>query len=99
MGVTVELAGGTPLRSRYLISCDGGRRTVRRLLGSASPASPGVEWLRADVEVAVPPETLTPWRPKSPRRNCFGPAPHENRGVRLHGSHRCGGRGPHRDDR
>ena len=39
-GVTVELADGERLRSRYLVGCDGGRSTVRILLASASPASP-----------------------------------------------------------
>src|SRR3984957_17255011 len=32
-GVTAELADGTRLRSRYLVGCDGGRSTVRKLLG------------------------------------------------------------------
>src|SRR5439155_10830072 len=32
-GVTAELAGGTQLRSRYLVGCDGGRSPVRKLLG------------------------------------------------------------------
>src|ERR1035437_1140651 len=32
-GVTAELADGTRLRSRSLVGCDGGRSTVRRLLG------------------------------------------------------------------
>src|SRR4051795_10915923 len=36
-GVTAELAGGTRLRSRYLIGCDGGRRTLRKLPGPRLP--------------------------------------------------------------
>src|SRR3954447_25038768 len=32
-GVTVELADGERLRSRYLVGCDGGRSTVRKALG------------------------------------------------------------------
>ena len=40
-GVTVELADGTQLRSRYLVGCDGGRSTVRRLLGVDFPGEPG----------------------------------------------------------
>src|SRR6476620_4985201 len=39
-GVTVELADGTQLRSRYLVGCDGGRSTVRKLLGVAFPGEP-----------------------------------------------------------
>jgi 2-polyprenyl-6-methoxyphenol hydroxylase-like FAD-dependent oxidoreductase len=37
-GVTAELADGTQLRSRYLAGCDGGRSTVRTLLGLVAPA-------------------------------------------------------------
>jgi len=58
-GVTVELADGTQLRSRYLVGCDGGRSTVRKLLGVGFPGEPSrVEWLLGEVEVAVPPEEL-----------------------------------------
>jgi rifampicin monooxygenase len=58
-GVSAELADGTRLRSRYLVGCDGGRSTVRRLLGVGFPGEPaGVEWLMGELEVAVPPETL-----------------------------------------
>ncbi|MFI9272037.1 rifampin monooxygenase [Kitasatospora sp. NPDC052896] len=58
-GVTAELADGTRLRSRYLVGCDGGRSTVRRLLGVGFPGEPaGAETLLGEVEVAVPPETL-----------------------------------------
>jgi rifampicin monooxygenase len=58
-GVTVELADGTQLRSRYLVGCDGGRSTVRKLLGVGFPGEPArVEWLLGEVEVAVPPEEL-----------------------------------------
>ena len=39
-GVTVELADGTRLRSRYLVGCDGGRSPVRKLLGVGSRANP-----------------------------------------------------------
>ena len=42
-GVTTELADGRQLRSRYLVGCDGGRSTVRRLAGVDFPggAEPG----------------------------------------------------------
>ena len=57
--VTVELADGTRLRSRYLVGCDGGRSTVRRLLGIGFPGDPTRhEWLLGEVEVTTPPETL-----------------------------------------
>lgn len=58
-GVTVELADGTRLRSRYLAGCDGGRSTVRKLLGVGFPGEPAKnEWLLGEMEVAVPQETL-----------------------------------------
>ncbi|WP_433528880.1 rifampin monooxygenase [Micromonospora sp. CA-263727] len=58
-GVTAELADGTRLRSRYLVGCDGGRSTVRKLLGIGFPGEPSrVETLLGEMELAVPPETL-----------------------------------------
>jgi rifampicin monooxygenase len=58
-GVTVELADGTRLRSRYLVGGDGGRSTVRKLLGVGFPGEPAkVEWLRGEMEVTTPPEEL-----------------------------------------
>lgn len=58
-GVTAELADGTQLRSRYLVGCDGGRSTVRKLLGVGFPGEPSrVETLLGEMELAVPPETL-----------------------------------------
>ncbi|MFD0772425.1 rifampin monooxygenase [Streptomonospora algeriensis] len=58
-GVTAELADGTRLRSRYLVGCDGGRSTVRKLLGVGFPGEPSrVETLLGEMEVAVPPETV-----------------------------------------
>ena len=53
-GVTVELAGGTRLRSRYLVGCDGGRSTVRRLLGVAFPGEPAtVETLLGEMQATA----------------------------------------------
>jgi rifampicin monooxygenase len=58
-GVTVELADGTQLRSRYLVGCDGGRSTVRKLLGVGFPGEPARrEWLSGEVELTAPPEEL-----------------------------------------
>ncbi|WP_405148796.1 rifampin monooxygenase [Sphaerisporangium sp. NBC_01403] len=51
-GVTAELADGTQLRSRYLVGCDGGRSTVRKLLGVGFPGEPAsAEWLLGEMEV------------------------------------------------
>lgn len=58
-GVTVELAGGEQLRSRYLVGCDGARSTVRRLLGVAFPGEPArTETLMGEMEVGVPKEEI-----------------------------------------
>lgn len=58
-GVTVELNDGTQLRSRYLVGCDGGRSTVRKLLGIGFPGEPTrVETLLGEMEVGVSPETV-----------------------------------------
>ncbi|GAA2949983.1 rifampin monooxygenase [Streptomyces violaceus] len=58
-GVTAELADGTLLRSRYLVGCDGGRSTVRRLLGVGFPGERARhETLLGEMEVAMPPEEL-----------------------------------------
>lgn len=57
--VTVELADGTRLRSRWLVGCDGGRSLVRRLLGVAFPGEPArTEWLLGEVEVTTPAEEV-----------------------------------------
>ncbi|MEU9169849.1 rifampin monooxygenase [Streptomyces sp. NPDC048420] len=59
-GVTVELADGTRLRSRCLVGCDGGRSTVRKLLGVGFPGEPTQhETLLGAMEVGVPAETVT----------------------------------------
>jgi 2-polyprenyl-6-methoxyphenol hydroxylase-like FAD-dependent oxidoreductase len=59
-GVSAELADGTRLRSRYLVGCDGGRSTVRKLVGIDFPGEPSrVETLLGEMEVGVPVETVT----------------------------------------
>lgn len=77
--VTAELADGTELRSRYLVGCDGGRSTVRKLLGIAFPGEPArTEWLRGDMEVAASPEALAAVEANVRAADLrFGPAPHE----------------------
>jgi 2-polyprenyl-6-methoxyphenol hydroxylase-like FAD-dependent oxidoreductase len=58
-GVTVELADGEHLRSRYLVGCDGGRSTVRKLLGVGFPGEPPrTETLMGEMEVGVPREEI-----------------------------------------
>ncbi|MFE9809929.1 rifampin monooxygenase [Streptomyces sp. NPDC005548] len=57
--VTVVLADGTRLRSRYLVGCDGGRSVVRKLVGVGFPGEPAtVETLLGDMEMAEDPTTV-----------------------------------------
>ncbi|MGW2310105.1 rifampin monooxygenase [Actinomadura luteofluorescens] len=57
--VTAELADGTRLRSRYLVGCDGGRSTVRKLLGVGFPGEPTrVETLLGEMRATAPPEEM-----------------------------------------
>ncbi|MET9961714.1 rifampin monooxygenase [Streptomyces sp. NPDC006326] len=59
-GVTVGLADGTQLRSRYLVGCDGGRSTVRKLLGVGFPGEPAtIETLLGDMELTEDPATVS----------------------------------------
>ncbi len=49
-GVTVSLQDADPLRARYLVGCDGGRSTVRRIAGFDFPGTDATtELLLADV--------------------------------------------------
>ncbi|MET9804711.1 rifampin monooxygenase [Streptomyces sp. NPDC006368] len=58
-GVTVELADGTHLRSRYLAGCDGGRSTVRKLIGIGFPGEPArVETLLGEMALTEDPATV-----------------------------------------
>lgn len=58
-GVTVGLADGTRLRSRYLVGCDGGRSAVRKLAGIGFPGEAAtVETLLGEMEVTEDPEKI-----------------------------------------
>jgi rifampicin monooxygenase len=58
-GVTVVSAGGERLRCRQLVGCDGGRSTVRKLLGVGFPGEPArTETLMGEVELGVPQEEV-----------------------------------------
>ncbi|MFI2711282.1 rifampin monooxygenase [Micromonospora sp. NPDC018662] len=61
-GVTVGLDGATatPLRARFVVGCDGGRSTVRKLLGVGFPGEPStVDTLLGEMEVTASPEHIT----------------------------------------
>jgi 2-polyprenyl-6-methoxyphenol hydroxylase-like FAD-dependent oxidoreductase len=58
-GVTAELADGSRLNSCYLVGCDGGRSTVRKLLGVDFPGEPSrVDTLVGEMEVTEAPEKI-----------------------------------------
>ncbi|WP_460720150.1 rifampin monooxygenase [Nocardia heshunensis] len=58
-GVTVELADGSTLRTRYLVGCDGGRSTVRKAVGIDFPGEPSrIETLLGEVELTAPREEV-----------------------------------------
>lgn len=58
-GVTVQLADGERLRSRYLVGSDGSRSTVRKVLGVGFPGEPSRnETLMGELELDVTREEL-----------------------------------------
>jgi 2-polyprenyl-6-methoxyphenol hydroxylase-like FAD-dependent oxidoreductase len=58
-GVTVAVADGSEVRARYLVGCDGGRSTVRKLLGIGFPGEAAqTEWLLGEMEAAEAPEKI-----------------------------------------
>ncbi len=58
-GDTAPGGDGATLRARYVVGCDGGRSTVRKLLGVDFPGEPArTETLLGEVRVAVAPEEL-----------------------------------------
>jgi rifampicin monooxygenase len=58
-GVTAALADGTEVRARYLVGCDGGRSTVRKLLGIGFPGEAAqTEWLLGEMEATEAPEKI-----------------------------------------
>ncbi|WP_308012244.1 rifampin monooxygenase [Actinacidiphila acidipaludis] len=58
-GVTVTLADGSLLRARYAVGCDGGRSTVRTLLGVGFPGEPSrADTLLGEVRLTAPPEEV-----------------------------------------
>lgn len=58
-GVSVELADGSRLRARYLVGCDGGRSTVRKLLGVGFPGEPSrTDTLVGEMDLAASAEEI-----------------------------------------
>jgi 2-polyprenyl-6-methoxyphenol hydroxylase-like FAD-dependent oxidoreductase len=77
-GVTVELADGERLRSRYLVGCDGARSTVRKRLGVGFPGEPSrTATLMGEMGAGAPPEEIAAKVAEvhgTDKRFIFGPA-------------------------
>jgi 2-polyprenyl-6-methoxyphenol hydroxylase-like FAD-dependent oxidoreductase len=57
--VTVALDDGTEVRAGYLVGCDGGRSTVRKLLGIGFPGEAAqTEWLLGEMDATEAPEQI-----------------------------------------
>jgi rifampicin monooxygenase len=84
-GVSAELADGTRLRSRYLVGCDGGRSTVRKLLGVGFPGEPTrVDTLLGEMEVTADAATINAVMEEVRKTHLrFGAMPLEGGGYRI----------------
>ncbi|WP_215541976.1 rifampin monooxygenase [Amycolatopsis sp. CA-230715] len=84
-GVTVELADGDRLRARYVVGCDGGRSTVRKLLGVGFPGvAARNQWLLGEMQVTAPVEEVTALVTEIRKTNLwFGVGPSGNGAFRV----------------
>jgi rifampicin monooxygenase len=58
-GAQVELADGSRMGARFVVGCDGGRSTVRKLLGVDFPGEPArSEWLLGVMDITASAEEL-----------------------------------------
>jgi 2-polyprenyl-6-methoxyphenol hydroxylase-like FAD-dependent oxidoreductase len=74
-GVTVH-TGGTAVRSAWLVGCDGGRSTVRKLAGFEFPGTdPEVSGYSAMVEIADPQKLSHGWNRTAQGTYVNGPMP------------------------
>lgn len=83
-GVTVETSAG-PLRARYLVGCDGGRSTIRRLLDVRFPGiAARHQWLLGEIELTSPAAEVTARVAEIRRTNLwFGVGPAGNGRFRV----------------
>jgi 2-polyprenyl-6-methoxyphenol hydroxylase-like FAD-dependent oxidoreductase len=83
-GVSVETTGG-PERASYLVGCDGGRSTIRKLLGVGFPGIPARnQWLLAELELTAPLAEVTERVAEIRRTNLwFGVGPAGNGRFRV----------------
>ncbi len=83
--VTVRLGdeAASPLRARFVVGCDGGRSTVRKLLGVGFPGVPStVDTLLGEMEVTASPDDITEVMTEVRRtEKRFGIGPSDKPGV------------------
>jgi 2-polyprenyl-6-methoxyphenol hydroxylase-like FAD-dependent oxidoreductase len=73
--VTVH-AGGMVVRSSWLVGCDGGRSTVRKIAGFGFPGTdPGISGYSAAVEIADPEKLSLGWKRTAKGAYVNGPMP------------------------
>ena len=74
-GVTVQ-AGGTTIRAGWLVGCDGGRSTVRKLAGFEFPGTdPQISGYSAMVDIADPQKLSLGWKRTTQGTYVNGPMP------------------------
>lgn len=83
--ITIELADGERVRGRFLVGCDGGRSTIRKLLGIDFPGEPATtQWLLGELELAVTPEEVQEVTARVlPSDLRIGPSPHQEGTYRV----------------
>ncbi len=75
-GVTVSVAGGGTIRGRWLVGCDGGRSTVRKLAGFEFPGTdPEITAYQAMAELADTEGLRMSWNTTPRGIYAFGPLP------------------------
>ncbi len=83
--VAVELADGTSLSARYLVGCDGGRSTVRKLLGVNFPGEPPrTQTLLGEMQATAPLEEIAAVVTEIRKTELFfgvGPSPSGEAGI------------------
>jgi 2-polyprenyl-6-methoxyphenol hydroxylase-like FAD-dependent oxidoreductase len=84
-GVTVHCEDGTapPVRARFVVGCDGGRSTVRKLLGVGFPGEPStIDTLLGEMEVTASPDAIAAVTTEVRRtEKRFGIGPSDKPGV------------------
>ena len=84
-GVTVHIGDSVvrPLRARYVVGCDGGRSTVRKLLGIGFPGEPStVDTLLGELEATADPGVIAAVTAEMRRtEQRFGVGPSDKPGV------------------